>query len=112
MLKVRHKILPPFFFLRKKIRLRIDFLLPRKYFISTAKAKQLRMHREIFVVYCEDDTKHIHKIREKKRRFLMSKDAVCASFHVFFTELIKVTTHLPRRSTAMLKTGKCVFKYS
>jgi hypothetical protein len=37
-----------------------------KYFISTAKAKQLRMHGKIFVVYCEDDTKYMHKIREKK----------------------------------------------
>jgi hypothetical protein len=48
------------------MRLRIDFLLQMKYFISTAKAKQLRMQREIFVVHCEDDTKHMNKISEKK----------------------------------------------
>ena len=76
------------FFLRKKIRLRNDFLPRKKYFISTAKAKQLRMRREMFVVYCEDETKHMNKTAGKKLRFFMSKDAVCASCHVFITELI------------------------
>lgn len=46
------------------------------------------MYRKIFVVYCEDDTEHMNKIGGGEQRFLMSKDAVRASCHVFFTELI------------------------
>jgi hypothetical protein len=35
--------------MRNKIRLRVDSLFLRKYFISTVKAKKLRMHREILL---------------------------------------------------------------
>jgi hypothetical protein len=65
------------FFLRNKIRLRIDSFLPRKYLISTGKGKQLRMQREIFVVYFEDDTKHMNKTGEETEIFNVKGRGIC-----------------------------------
>jgi hypothetical protein len=69
------------------------------------------MHKEMFVVYCQGNRRHMNKSADVIEIFNVKGRDMCKLSRVLYRGNY-FTAHLPRRSTAMLDTGKCVFKNS